>query len=91
MPMLRRHRRRWPTCVAAVVLSTRAARGCDLQPQALVGVLVDIARRDAGDARHCPAPASGIALMLLFNIGAAALLLPLRTGHRASRCSRASR
>ena len=47
--------------------------------QALIGVLIDIAA--ATVAIHAlPGAASGIALMLLFNVGAAALFLPLRTG-----------
>ncbi len=50
-----------------------------LQRPALIGVLFDIAV--AAVATHAaPEAASGIALMLVFNIGAAALLLPLLTG-----------
>lgn len=64
--------------VAAVVLFFSGRRG-RLAPQALAGVTVDIAA--ATLAVHAlPASASGIALMLLFNIGAAALFLPLRYG-----------
>ncbi|HTL13651.1 MAG TPA: ATP-binding protein [Thermomonas sp.] len=47
--------------------------------QALAGVLVDIAA--ASLAMHALSDASaGIAMMLLFNVGAAAMLLPLRLG-----------
>ena len=64
--------------LAAVVLFLTGRRG-RLANQALAGVLVDIAA--ATLAIHAlPASASGIALMLLFNIGAAALFLPLRFG-----------
>ena len=54
--------------------SRRALRG-----QVMLGTAIDIAA--ATLATHAlPAAAPGIALMLLFNIGAAALLLPLRYG-----------
>ena len=63
---------------AALVLLLRGRRG-DLRREALVGIAVDIVA--ATLAMHAlPASGAGIALMLLFNIGAAALLLPLRLG-----------
>jgi len=50
-----------------------------LRAQVLVGTLIDIVA--ATLAMHAlPAASPGIALMLLFNIGAASLLLPLRYG-----------
>jgi two-component system, NtrC family, sensor histidine kinase PilS len=64
--------------LAAVLLFFAGRRG-RMATQALVGVLVDIGA--ASLAIHAlPASASGIALMLLFNIGAASLFLPLRYG-----------
>lgn len=64
--------------VAAVVLLYTGRSG-SLKVQALVGVLVDIAA--ATLAMHAlPSAASGVALMLLFNVGAAALFLSMRTG-----------
>ena len=63
---------------AAILLMITGQRG-HLGVQAVVGVLIDIAA--ATLAMHAlPAAASGIALMLLFNIGAAALFVPLRVG-----------
>ena len=63
---------------ASLALLLRGRRG-DLRTEALLGITVDII---AGVlAIHAlPASGAGIALMLVFNIGAAALLLPLRTG-----------
>ena len=63
---------------ASLVLMVRARRG-DLRNEALLGISIDII---AGTlAMHAlPDSGAGIALMLLFNIGAAALLLPLRLG-----------
>src|SRR5690606_4080945 len=64
--------------LAAVLLLASGRRG-DLRTQALVGIGVDILA--AALAIHAlPVSSSGIALMLLFNVGAAALLLPLRLG-----------
>ena len=61
---------------AALLLSGR--RG-GIRGQVLVGIAVDIAA--ATLAIHAlPSSSSGIAMMLLFNVGAAALLLPLRLG-----------
>lgn len=63
---------------AAVVLFITGRRG-GFPQQALWGVLVDIVA--ATVAIHAlPGSASGIALMLLFNVGAASLFLPLRYG-----------
>jgi two-component system sensor histidine kinase PilS (NtrC family) len=54
-------------------------RSGHLRQHVLVGVVVDITA--AMLAMHAlPAAGSGIAMMLLFNVGAAALLLPLRLG-----------
>jgi len=65
--------------VAAVVLLAWTLRASRLRWPALVGVVVDIVA--ATLAIHAlPAAASGIALMLVFNVAAAALLLPLRLG-----------
>ncbi len=51
----------------------------DLRTQALVGVSCDLFFGLI--AIHAmPGAGTGIALMLLFNVGAAALLLPLRLG-----------
>src|SRR5918993_13097 len=64
--------------VAALVLLLSGRRG-GFPMQALVGIVVDITA--AALAIHAlPDAASGIALMLLFNVGAAALFLPLRYG-----------
>ncbi|MEO6154205.1 MAG: histidine kinase dimerization/phospho-acceptor domain-containing protein, partial [Thermomonas sp.] len=64
--------------LAAVVLFLTGRRG-DPRLQVMVGVLVDISA--AVLAIHAlPRAASGIAMMLLFNVGAAALLLPIRLG-----------
>ncbi len=50
-----------------------------MRPQVLVGSVVDVSI--AVLAIHAlPGAASGISMMLLFNVGAAALLLPLRLG-----------
>ena len=49
----------------------------EVRPMAMLGIGVDIAASLL--AMHAlPSAASGIAMMLLFNVGAAALLLPLR-------------
>jgi len=64
--------------LAALLLLASGRRG-DLRTQALVGIGIDILA--ASLAIHAlPVSSSGIALMLLFNVGAAALLLPLRLG-----------
>ena len=56
-----------------------SGRGGRIRTQALVGVAVDVLA--ATLAMHAlPESAAGIAMMLLFNIGAAAFLLPLRLG-----------
>jgi two-component system sensor histidine kinase PilS (NtrC family) len=65
--------------VAAVLLLAWARRQRALQAQVMLGTLIDIVA--ATLAMHAlPMASPGIALMLLFNIGAAALLLPLRYG-----------
>jgi two-component system sensor histidine kinase PilS (NtrC family) len=64
---------------AALVLYQWARRGQGLRWQVLVGTSIDIVA--ATLATHAlPEAAAGIALLLLFNIGSAALLLPLRFG-----------
>ena len=64
--------------VAAALLFLVRGRG-PLHWQAAVGIGVDIVA--ATLAMHAlPVSGSGIAMMLLFNVGAAALLLPLRWG-----------
>lgn len=64
---------------AALVLFQWARHGQGLRWQVLVGTAIDILA--ATLATHAlPEADSGIALMLLFNIGSAALLLPLRFG-----------
>jgi two-component system sensor histidine kinase PilS (NtrC family) len=65
--------------VAAVVLLLQARRARTVQLPTLVGVAIDIAVASY-IAHAVPAAASGVALMLLFNVGSAALLLPLRVG-----------
>ena len=56
-----------------------AGRAGHVERQALAGVLVDIVA--AALAMHAlPQSSAGIAMMLLFNVGAAAVLLPLRLG-----------
>src|SRR5690606_10314194 len=63
---------------AALALLVRSRRGA-LRHEALLGIGIDIVA--ALLAVHAlPAAGAGIALMLLFNIGAASLLLPLRLG-----------
>ncbi|GAB3730961.1 HAMP domain-containing sensor histidine kinase [Luteimonas pelagia] len=63
------------------LLTTRG--GFRLRTQALLGIAVDIVV--AVLATHAlPESGSGIALMLLFNVGAAALLLPLSLGMGAA-------
>ena len=65
--------------VLSAVLLYWARRWRALQPQVLCGAAIDIVA--ATLATHAlPNAAPGIALMLLFNIGSAALLLPLRFG-----------
>ncbi len=62
----------------ACILFWTGRRG-RIRTQALVGMTVDVLA--AAFAIHAlPASAAGIAMMLLFNIGAAAFLLPLRLG-----------
>lgn len=64
--------------IAAIVLMFTGRNG-NLTVQAVVGVAVDILA--AALAMHAlPSAASGIALMLLFNVGAAALFVPMRGG-----------
>ena len=64
---------------AALLLFEWARHGHGLRWQVLVGTTIDILA--ATLATHAlPEADSGIALMLLFNIGSAALLLPLRFG-----------
>ncbi len=64
--------------LAAIVLFLKGRTG-RMRPQVLVGALVDVSA--AVLAIHAlPGAASGISMMLLFNVGAAALLLPLRLG-----------
>ncbi|MCM2321528.1 MAG: ATP-binding protein [Pseudomonas sp.] len=76
---------RHPTLAAGVALAYLFAatllfalgRSSDLQQQALVGVLVDLAL--ALTAIHAiPSAGTGISLMLVFNVAAASLLLPTR-------------
>ncbi|WP_231118255.1 sensor histidine kinase [Lysobacter silvisoli] len=64
--------------LAAMLLFVSGRRG-ELHTQALIGIVVDLA---AGIlALHAlPAAGTGIALMLVFNVGAAALLLRMRYG-----------
>ena len=65
--------------VAGIVLMLWAQRRRALTAQVLVGTAVDIVA--ATLAMHAlPMASTGIALMLVFNIGAASLLLPLRYG-----------
>lgn len=64
--------------VAAITIFFTGRSG-HMRPQVLVGVLLDVSV--ATLAIHAlPGAASGISMMLLFNVGAAALLLPLRLG-----------
>jgi two-component system sensor histidine kinase PilS (NtrC family) len=64
---------------AALILFQWARHGQGLRWQVLVGTGIDIVA--ATLASHAlPEAAPGIALLLLFNIGSAALLLPLRFG-----------
>lgn len=65
--------------LAAIVLLLQARRARTVQLPTLVGVAIDIAVA-AYIAHAVPTAASGVALMLLFNVGSAALLLPLRVG-----------
>ena len=63
----------------AAIMMVWGRDSTSLHRPALVGVIVDIVV--AAVATHAvPEAAAGISLMLLFNIGAAALLLPLRAG-----------
>jgi two-component system sensor histidine kinase PilS (NtrC family) len=65
--------------VAGVVLLLWAQRRRALRAQVMIGTAIDIAA--ATLAMHAlPMASTGIALMLVFNIGAASLLLPLRYG-----------
>ena len=64
---------------AAAVLMLWGRDSTSLRAPVFVGILIDIVV--AALATHgAPQVASGIALMLLFNVGAAALFLPLRLG-----------
>ena len=63
---------------AALVLFATGRRG-EIRTQALSGVVVDIAAATLG-MHALPDSSAGIAMMLLFNIGAAAFLLPIRLG-----------
>ncbi len=68
--------------LAAGILFFAGRRGA-IRTQVLAGVAVDIAA--AALAMHAlPISSAGIAMMLLFNVGAAALLLPLRLGLSAA-------
>lgn len=79
---------RQPLLVAATAMAYLACSAmlmiwgrdsASLRAPAFVGILIDIVV--AALATHgAPQVASGIALMLLFNVGAAALFLPLRLG-----------
>ena len=65
--------------MAGVVLLLWAQRRRALRAQVMIGTAIDIAA--ATFAMHdLPMASTGIALMLVFNIGAASLLLPLRYG-----------
>ncbi len=65
--------------VLSPVLLYWALRKVALRWQVLVGIVVDVAVGML--AIHAlPAAASGVALMLVFNVGATAMLLPLRYG-----------
>ena len=68
--------------LAAVILFVSGRSG-RIHNQVLAGILIDILA--ATLAMHAlPSVASGIAMMLLFNVGAAALLLPPRAGVTAA-------
>src|SRR5690606_4717947 len=68
-----------PAYRAAAVLLCFAGRHGSIRDQVLAGIGIDIVASTL--AMHAiPAVAPGIAMMLLFNIGATALLLPLRLG-----------
>ena len=68
--------------LASILLLVSGRHGA-LRVQARLGIAVDIVA--AILAMHAlPASGSGIALMLLFNLGAASLLLPLRSGLTAA-------
>ncbi len=62
-----------------LILWTRNLGPRNLQVQVAIGTAIDIAVATLA-AHALPLVAPGIALMLLFNIGSAALLLPLRYG-----------
>ncbi len=63
---------------AAVILFATGRRGA-IRTQALYGAVVDVAA--AALAMHAlPDSSAGIAMMVLFNVGAAAFLLPMRLG-----------
>ncbi len=65
--------------IAFVLLLFSQRERVALLPQVLVGLVADVAV--AAIATHAmPAAGPGIAMMLLFNVGAASLLLPLRLG-----------
>ena len=64
---------------ASLALLLWARGGSALRWQVLIGTTVDIAVATLA-AHAMPAAAPGIAMMLLFNVGAASLLLPLRYG-----------
>jgi two-component system, NtrC family, sensor histidine kinase PilS len=65
--------------VASLVLLIIRRSGNGLLAQTLVGITIDVAA--AGLVTHAmPMAAPGVAMMLLFNVGAASLLLPLRLG-----------
>src|SRR5690606_19917273 len=68
-----------PAYLAAAVLLFFTGRHGSIRDQVLAGIGIDIVASTL--AMHAiPAVAPGIAMMLLFNIGATALLLPLRLG-----------
>lgn len=64
--------------LAAVLLFLTGRRG-QLRTQVMMGAVVDISAA-AFAINALPGAASGISMMLLFNVGATALLLPLRLG-----------
>jgi len=65
--------------LAVAILLFLVGRRGNIRTQALVGVSADVLA--ASLAMHAlPASAAGISMMLLFNVGAAAFLLPLRLG-----------
>jgi two-component system sensor histidine kinase PilS (NtrC family) len=69
--------------VAFVLLLYSQRQGTALVPQTLLAIACDVAM--AALVTHAlPQAAPGVAMMLLFNVGAASLLLPLRLGLSAA-------